>query len=55
MIEWAMAHPYMTFFLVALLIVAVDNTVLGIARCVVEYRIAKKAQGLEPPKGDDHA
>lgn len=39
--DWAMAHPWMTFFLLALSILALDNIICSIARAFI-YRRSEK-------------
>lgn len=43
MLTWCMAHPYMTFMIVVLMIVSIDICVDAIAGAI----IGKKKDGLE--------
>lgn len=50
MAEWMMAHPWMTFFLVGLALLVVDQVVANICNAVSQRKDKPLPQ---PPKEDD--
>lgn len=47
--NWIMAHPWMTFFLAAMLICAINNTIANICMALHEGK-SEEDEGQEPPE-----
>lgn len=47
--DWIMAHPWMTFFLAAMLIYAVSNAIADICRALRQGK-PDEDNGQEPPE-----
>lgn len=44
--EWMMAHPYMTFEVILAAILAIDNVIVNIVKCISAVKAAKVMQPM---------